>query len=460
MRQILSWIAWTLGAVILPLSPSLAQVYVDEQDGPFVLQLSAPGGDGYVEATVFDTENQLVARYGSKCATDGSVALTILNGQLLQAFVSSNKFSDLQADATLQRLGGLLERACPQMQSLSVFPSHLPPNSPAIILSRSENWGAGSAPSAGPTQPLILLSQMVNQIAVPEGIPCNEPSEVLIDTPTSGLASSRSSNSVRDYLRASEDGAKIHEILCPGTDEIRFFPAAKPSDVTCPSSADSCYFSATWNPNVSQAGRRTTPRSGSRDDLMQRLQEMAAIRASTEEWVVTMVGYAGEDTDDAPSILTFNDLIDRLAEQDFTLIRSDYTSYFRLFHNQFLFAYSERCHAQIANPITFDVTLVEETVFGDGSSTGPRQVAPTYQLTLDRKFEATYRQFATANRAWMTEQMLSYTLSSGQERGGGYGASAYVSKVMSDKSEVEAFIGEGCNADRVQSVYSSLADVL
>ena len=142
------------------------------------------------------------------------------------------------------------------------------------------------------------------------------------------------------------------------------------------------------------------------------------------------------------------------------LIREDYSDYFRVFHNQFLFSYSQQCSASVVNPVTFNVTPIEETVYGDGSSSGPRQAGDTYQLTLDRKFENTYIRYENANKLWLTSRVLSAELDLRSGRGGGAGVSRVVGWVLKDKADIDDFIRQGCSAERVQTVYQSLDRVL
>ena len=142
------------------------------------------------------------------------------------------------------------------------------------------------------------------------------------------------------------------------------------------------------------------------------------------------------------------------------LIRGSYSNYFRVFHNQFLFSYSERCSGYVDDPVTFNVTPMEETVFGDGSTSGPRQIADTYRLTLDRKFERAYIRYETANKTWLTSQVLSAELDMRGARGGGAGVSSVVGRVISDKDDIDAFLGQGCGTAQVQTVYQILAEFL
>ncbi|XOV82887.1 MAG: hypothetical protein ACFHXK_18770 [bacterium] len=439
---------------------SFAEIKINKQEGPYVIQLSAGGGSGYVEAAIHDTSKQLMLNYSGKCQAAVNVVLVVLNGNILQAHLNSGAVADLQLEDIASRMSALLTEGCPSIETISVYPSHLPAPTAAVVLQKADNWAiaGGSAAKAGKAQ--IRLSQLVSAVMMPEGVSCNDPADILIDTQQRSFTSGQSGTTLRDYIRAAANAAKFHEILCPGTDSLRIYPDAIPEDVVCNSAGGDCYLKVTWNPAIAQSSRRTTPRTGTREDLLQRAQEMVAIRTDTQEWVVEAVGYSGRPEDTAPDILDFSTMIDYLARGDYSLIRSDYNSYFRLFHNQFLFHYSEQCSTFIADPVTFNVTLVEETVFGDGFRSGPRQVAPTYQLTLDREFETSYRRYETANKAWMTEQIMRYTVSADRAGGGGAGVSSYVSKVMSDKDDIGVLLQQGCNDNRVQQVYRSLKEVL
>ena len=153
-------------------------------------------------------------------------------------------------------------------------------------------------------------------------------------------------------------------------------------------------------------------------------------------------------------------MISYISRGELGLIREDYSDYFRVFHNQFLFSYSQQCSASVVNPVTFNVTPIEETVYGDGTSSGPRQAGDTYQLTLDRKFENTYIRYENANKLWLTSRVLSAELDLRSGRGGGAGVSRVVGWVLKDKADIDDFIRQGCSAERVQTVYQSLDRVL
>lgn len=433
---------------------ALAQTYESEQQGDLTLQYTTPGSGGLVEAVVNDTKRQSIAHFSGDCGADAKVMLVIMDPGAVQTHYASGDPADLQADAVLQALGGVLERSCPQVQTLSVYLTHLPTQTPAVTLSRGSNWGMGQGVVAEVPRPQIRLSQLSNAIMLPEGIACNDPAEIIMD----GTQPGRNAARYQVYRTAAKDGAFLHESLCPGTQELRFYPIDHPAGLVCAASDGACYLKATWNPDVA---RVVKPRPSSQAELVAQLPEMMSqLGESLTQWVVEPVGYAEDPALSAPTIRTAEEMIEVILSQDFTLIREQYSNYFRVFHNQFLFSYSERCSAQVEDPVVFNVTPMEETVFGDGSSTGPRQIGDTYQLTLDRKFEGPYIRYETANKAWLTSQVFTETVDLRASRGGGAGVTRVVGRVLSDKDDIDQFINQGCTAPDVQTVYQSLARIL
>ncbi|MEL7546830.1 MAG: hypothetical protein AAGJ84_09280 [Pseudomonadota bacterium] len=453
MKTISAILAVTL-AVIARTETAVAQDYVSEQRGYFALQLNAPAGSGSLEAVVNDTRTQSIAYYSGPCDADAKVMLVVADPTALQSHYSSGDPKDLQADAILNELGKLIERGCPDIQTLSVFPTHLPSQIAAVTLSRSANWSMDASAVPEQFRPKIALSQLLNVAMMPGGMECNDPVDILMDGTQPGARAER----YQVYRRAAKDGAILHEFLCPGTDLLRFHPVDHPAGLLCDAEDGQCYLQVTWNPDVSRA---VQSRTATQQELMQRIPEMmSGLGEGHDNWRVEAIGYVEDPALSAPKIRTAKDMIDYLARDDLDLIRNEYSNYFRVFHNQFLFAYSEQCSAVVVDPVTFNVTPIEETIYGDGTSTGPRQTGETYQLTLDRKFEDTYIRWENANRLWLTSQAMSTELDLRSSRGGGAGITSVIGWILSDKDEIDGFIRQGCDDGQVQAVYQNLERVL
>ncbi|MEL7129767.1 MAG: hypothetical protein AAGK23_09485 [Pseudomonadota bacterium] len=440
--------------VAAQMATAAAQDYISEQKGDFSLQLNAPAGSGSLEAVVNDTKTQSIAYYSGNCSADAKVMLVVGDPSALQTHYASGDPKDLKADAILNEFGQLIERGCPDIQTISVFPTHLPSQVAAITLSRSANWSMDDGAIPDRFRPRIALSQLLNVAMTPGGMECNDPADILMDGTQPGARAER----FQVYRRAAKDGAILHEFLCPGTTLLRFHPVDHPAGLVCNADDGQCYLQVTWNSNVT---RVIEPRPTTQQEIMQRLPEMmSGLGEGHENWRVEAVGYIEDPALAAPKIRTAQDMVDYLARGDLDLVRNQYSNYFRVFHNQFLFAYSQQCSASVVDPVTFDVTPIEETIYGDGSRSGPRQTGETYQLTLDRKFEDTYIRWENANRLWLTSQAISTELDLRSSRGGGAGITSVVGWVMSDKAEIDVFIRQGCDAERVQTVYQSLERVL
>lgn len=453
MKNTLAALAVAL-AIIAQTAAVAAQEYVTEQNGDFTLQLNAPAGSGSLEAVVNDTGTQSIAYYSGPCSADAKVMLVVGDPTALQTHYTSGNAKDLKADEILKELGNLIERGCPEIQTLSVFPTHLPSQTAAITISRSADWSVDDGAVPDQFRPKIALSQLLNAAMMPGGLECNDPADILMDGTQPGSRAER----FQVYRRAAKDGAVLHEFLCPGTDLLRFHPVDHPAGLLCDAENGQCYLQVTWNPVISRA---VQPRSATQQEIMQKLPEMmSGLGEGHDNWRVEAVGYVEDPALAEPKIRTAQDMIDFLERGELDFIRSEYSNYFRVFHNQFLFAYSEQCSALVVDPVTFDVTPIEETIYGDGSRSGPRQIGETYQLTLDRKFEDTYIRWENANRLWLTSQAMSSELDLRGSRGGGVGISSVVGWVMSDKAEIDSFIRQGCDEGRVQTVYQSLERVL
>ena len=431
-----------------------AQDYISEQKGDFTLQLNAPAGSESLEAVVNDTKTQSIAYYSGSCGADAKVMLVVGDPNALQTHYSSGDPKDLNAAAILHELRKLLARGCPDIQTMSVFPTHLPSQTAAFTLARSANWSVEEGAVPDRFRPSIALSQLLNAAMMPGGIKCNDPADILMDGTRPGARAER----FQIYRRAAKDGAILHDFLCPGTNLLRFHPVDHPAGLLCDAEDGQCYLQVTWNAEVT---RVVQPRPTTQQEIMQKLPEMmSGVSERQNDWRVEAIGYVEDPALAAPKIRTAQDMIDYLARDDLDLIRDQYSNYFRVFHNQFLFAYSQQCSASVVNPVTFDVTPIEETIYGDGSSSGPRQTGETYQLTLDRKFEDIYIRWENANRLWLTSQAMSAELDLRSSRGGGAGITSVVGWVMSDQAKIDDFIRQGCDAERVQAVYQNLGRVL
>lgn len=453
MKTISAILAVTL-AVIARTETATAQDYVSKQSGDFTLQLNAPEGSGSLEAVVNDTRTQSIAYYSGPCDADAKVMLVVGDPTALQSHYSSGDPKDLKAEAILNELGKLIERGCPDIQTLSVFPTHLPSQIAAVTLSRTANWSMAGGAVPDQFRPKIALSQLLNVAMMPGGIECNDPADILMDGTQPGARAER----FQVYRRAAKDGAILHEFLCPGTNLLRFHPVDHPAGLVCDADDGQCYLQVTWN---SYATRIVQTRPRTQQEVMQKLPEMmSGLSERQNDWRVEAIGYIEDPARTAPKVRTAEDMIDYLARDELVFIRNEYSNYFRVFHNQFLFAYSEQCSGSVVDPVTFDVTPIEETVYGDGSRSGPRQTGETYQLTLDRKFQDTYIRWENANRLWLTNQAMSTELDLRSSRGGGAGITSVLGWVMSDTAEIDGFIRQGCDEGEVQAVYQNLSRVL
>lgn len=453
MKTISAILALTVTVVAQP-TPCAAQDYISERKSNFTLQLNAPEGGGSLEAVVKDAKTQSMAYYSGSCSADANVMLVVADPTALQAHYTSGNPKDLNADAMLSELGKLLERGCPDIQTISVFPTHLPSQVAAITLSRSANWSMEDGEVPEQFRPKIAISQLLNVAMMAGGMECNDPADILMDGTQPGARAER----YQTYRDAAKDGAILHEFLCPGTNLLRFHPIDHPAGLICDADDGQCYLQVTWNSDVTRA---IGPRPTTQQEIMQKLPEiMSGLGEGHDNWRVKPIGYIEDPALAAPKIYTAKDMINYLARGELDLIRQEYSNYFRVFHNQFLFAYSEQCSAAVVDPVTFNVTPIEETIYGDGTSSGPRQTGETYQLTLDRKFEDIYIRWENANRLWLMSQAMSSELDLRSSRGGGAGISRIVSRVMSDKDEIDNFIRQGCSAEQVRAVYHSLDRVL
>ena len=306
MKTISAILGLTL-AGLAQTAPVAAQDYVTEQNGNFTRQLNAPAGSGSLEAVVNDTDTQSIAYYSGPCSTDAKVMLVVGDPNALQTHYASGDPKDLKADAILNELGQLIERGCPEIQTLSVFPTHLPSQTAAITLSRGVNWSVDTGAVPDLFRPRIALSQLLNAAMMPGGIECNDPADILMDGTQPGARAER----YQVYRRAAKDGAILHEFLCPGTDFLRFHPVDHPAGLVCDAEDGQCYLQVNWNPDVS---RTVQPRPATQQEILQRMPEMmSGLGEGHDNWVVEAVGYVEDPALSAPKIRTAKDMIDHLA---------------------------------------------------------------------------------------------------------------------------------------------------
>lgn len=448
----------TLLKLFLPLLfslPASAQISISEQRGDYQVELSAPGEGRTVSATVSDNVAQRLARYQGKCVDDAKISFLTMQPAPMQLFVKSGDFADLEAEDILGTLGDLLVQACPELQSISVFLSMLPTNTALVTLYKEDNWSVSGSTVPDRFVPSVRASQLVTAFMQPQGIECHAEIDVLLDgfsSPSRALAKPYS-----DFRFAANNGAMLLDYLCPDANMLRFHPDSLPKGLICDADDGQCYLKATWNTDIQRVKRE---RPSDPRQIMAILPELTqTLDVRNENWLFEPVGYA-QDPAFAPSVInTADDMIKYISGGEFGLIQEGYSSYFRVFHNLFLRAYSDQCRAHIANPVTFNVTPIEETVYGDGSRSGPRQVGDTYQITLDDQFDGRYRDYTTANKLFLLSKSFSRTLEL-RGKGGGAGIESVVGWVLSDKSKIDSFVQKGCKDEQVGLIYQSLPKVL
>lgn len=460
-QMLLRFFIAVLSAILAVFSCAAAQAQqqILEQDGLYKLFLIFPDANGHFEAAVQYPSGGLMANVSDQCQTSLDATLIILDGNLVIAYQKSGDANDLKAYDMAARMGKLIERACPAVETVSFKLSHIQSPATAFSVKRSEGWGVTNAPLV-PQNRRVPLSQISRALQSPEGVSCNSPAEIFIDSRNVTTLSGRPSNVLRDYRSMVETSSKIYSIMCPNTDVLKFYPSSLPDDVTCALGKGECYLEATRNPNLPPPQPISRAPRGSREEMAARLRAMTTLRAGSDDWRVEYMGYTGKEKSETPSIETFGVLIDLLIDGDYSLIRNNYQNYFRLFHNQFLFAYSDKCSRYISDPEVILITPYEETVYGDGTRSNRRQTAPTYPLTLSKSRKSAYMQYDGMIKVWLTRRMFSETVNVRNIEERPNVAGNLLGTLMSDKGRIDTLLGNGCQDSRVQAVYNSLDDVL
>jgi hypothetical protein len=229
--------------------------------------------------------------------------------------------------------------------------------------------------------------------------------------------------SLATFRRFTEKAAPQVKAQCPEVSQIRFIPGPMADTFIC--SSQNCGLDATL---------------------------------ANGTWSTVATGYGSSR--DLDTIKTFDDVLAAMLAGNLSEIRNRYTGYFRQFHNEFLLVYSKTCSSHIADPVSFQIVLIERTLDQDGFTIGSRQASEPYTLTIDRKFEPRYFAYDQANQAFYASSILNREVDV-RARGSTYsGVESVIGEIIDGRHRVQAFVNKGCMHNDVQAVYGQLDRVL
>ncbi|NGX16379.1 hypothetical protein [Wenzhouxiangella sp. XN24] len=424
----------TMLAASVPTSASQPNV---ESDGPYqVMTQSLPDGQLVIAVMLRGVASTDLAHYQGPCGEQIEADLSINDRADVTRFEKSGKFADLNADGLAGRLVEQLQSACPELERVDTVLANRPDRPRVASFARSAGWANTAAAlsvaaaanpvdaqiAALPSGPRVMLAvqDLLTGIALRGYAICQ-------DRMTLPLGSMNSSGarkpSLGTFRRFAEMAAPQVQAQCPDVMQIRFIPGPMADTFICTS--QDCSVDATLANGM---------------------------------WSAVATGYgASRDLD---TIKTFDDVLGAMVAGDLSEIRNRYTGYFRQFHNEFLIVYSKTCPTHIADPVSFQIVLIERTIDQDGFTIGSRQASEPYTLTIDRKFEPRYFAYDQANQAYYASSILSREVDARSAGSTTSGAESVIGEIIDGRHRIQSFVNKGCAHNDVQSVYARLDQVL
>lgn len=397
--------------------------------------------DGSIVVAVLHTPPDVgrtdLLNYQGDCIEKIEADMVIAEQSHNKAFEASGVFKDLQAGGLTDRFVEKLQAICPKTSTLDIILASRPDRPVVATLSKASGWMNTAAPlsAAVAENPIerqleqmkprgqmvgIAMQDPLLRLQIRGYFECGENMFVSIASTGSPMGRKHGLPILRNF---AEKAAPHIKDQCPEVTRIRFSPPGVSDDFYC--GPDGCGIDATLSGSA-----WTTVASG--------------YRSSAELYTIKSV----------------DDLLERMLNADYDELRERYSGYYMLFHNEFLFVYSERCRANIADPVSFEVTPIERTIDQDGFTVASRQSAPTYTLTIDRKFEQRYFAYKNANNLRLTSEMMSGAVDAMNSGRPASDISSVVSGVMDDRRRLFAFMDKGCTSEDVETAYARLDKVL
>lgn len=408
-----------------------------KSDGPYqVMTQSLPDGQLVIAVMLPGVASTDLAHYQGPCREQVEAELGVNDRAAVSRFESSGKFADLDAEGLTSRLVEQLKSACPQLERVNAVLATRPDRPVVASFARSAGWANTAADLSGeaaanpvdrqiaalPTGPRVLLAiqDPLTGIALRGYAICQDHMNLPLGSINSSGARKPSLGTFRKFAEMAAPQVKAQ---CPDVSQIRFIPGPMADTFICTS--QDCGVDATLANGM---------------------------------WSAVATGYgASRDLD---TIKTFDDILAAIVAGDLSDLRNRYTGYFRQFHNEFLIVYSKTCSANISDPVSFQIVMIEHTLDQDGFTIGSRQVSEPYTLTIDRKFEPRYFAYDQANQAYYASSILSREVDARTGGSAISGVESVIGEIIDGRHRIQSFVNKGCMHDDVQNVYAQLDQVL
>lgn len=425
---------------------------VTVQDGPYTIMTLSAGDKTFANIMEKKTAYTDFLSFEGTCSNTVNVMAVTGDQNRLQAFYKSGRFSDLGIETLVMKFRPVLEKACPGVNHITLTPPGLEPTV-AAELKQANNWALTTIDTES------MVSQLETQVEdakrIQNGIrlnfahlgsaagvqsiaPCEAEAEIEL-TLLSG--STRRKPTIRHYARFSREVAEYYTRQCPANETVRFTVRPLPELVLCPSKA--CY--------INTVKTDKSPRAAN---------DPAGLKEYSK-WTTTLSGYEYEDRPELQEepIKNFDDMLTLVKANDFSLILSNYKGYYKIFHNQFLYAYSNECAATIPDSVTIEFQTVERTTDGYGNEISSVESGPAEYITLEKSLEPRFMAYKSANRMRVLKQVITSTAASRRSGKGNQGMNVTFGELVEGRQRLNRFMTQGCQATEVQSVYNNLKNI-
>ena len=156
-----------------------------------------------------------------------------------------------------------------------------------------------------------------------------------------------------------------------------------------------------------------------------------------------------------PMLNDYNDVILAFARADKKLL-DEYKEFVRLFHNDWLEVYSEKCHAHIKDPKTFTVKTIETRYNQDGFEESSREVGATQRIDVASDYADRFDYFYGLNQTWGTLLLMNRIVNNGSGRASSRAFIRSVNYFIHNRDQLTIFMTDRCTSTEVQTIYENL----
>jgi hypothetical protein len=221
-----------------------------------------------------------------------------------------------------------------------------------------------------------------------------------------------------DYISSAERAARAYKKECPAVETISFSLTPMPGGYMCRAN-DPCYL--TWSARK--------PSHIATDQIT--------------------------DKPEAPRLADYNDVIRAFAGGD-TKLLDENVGFVRLFHNDFIESYSNKCRRCIKNPQARDIKTIETRYDQDGFKESEREVGPTLRVYIEPKYADRLDAFYGPNQAWGTMYLTKLVMGQMSGRRGSDAMRRGVAHFINNMKQIDAFLAGRCTDKAVQTLYGNL----